>query len=134
MTEPLTWREGWALGIDLLDDEHREMVRLINRLLESDEPTPLTQRLDALIAQLRRHFETEEVFLRAIDFPGAEDHAREHTMQLAEFVDLRRSVSRDKATSLDPADQESIRQWFFEHVIGEDKRFAIYYRETVCGQ
>lgn len=133
MSEPLIWRESWLLGIDLLDDEHREMVRLINRLLDETDGSPVTERLDHLIAHLRRHFDTEEVFLRAIDYPETDAHCREHAMQLAEFVDLRRSVSRGGASVLGPEDRDSIRHWFFNHVVAQDQRFGQFYRGEVCG-
>jgi hemerythrin len=130
----LEWREDWALGIDLLDDEHRVMVQLLNRLFESDNPVPVTERLDDLISHLRRHFHTEEVFLRSIDYPGTEEHCREHAIQLAEFIDLRRSLAGTGYEVLEIGDRESIRHWFFNHVIAEDARFGVYYRETLCGQ
>jgi hemerythrin len=130
----IEWREGWALGIDLLDEQHRQMVVLLNLLFESDNPVPVGERLDDLIAHLRRHFHTEEVFLRSIDYPDAEEHRREHAIQLAEFIDLRRSLGRSGIVELEMGDREAIRQWFFDHVIAADARFGLYYRETLCGQ
>lgn len=133
MTEPLQWRDSWLLGIDLLDDQHREMARLINRVLV-DDAEPIARRLDALIAHLRRHFHIEDVFLRSIGFPDAQSHSREHTLQLAEFIDLRRSLARGGAAAVSTEDGEAIRQWFFSHVVAEDGRFGAYYRQVVCGQ
>jgi hemerythrin len=133
MSEPLSWRDDWVLEIEMLDDEHREMVRLINRLFDAADRAPLTGRLDALMDHLRRHFATEERFMRAIEFPDTDKHCREHVMQMAEFVDLRRSITRSCATALDAEDQASIRHWFFNHVVAEDRRFGAFYRDVVCG-
>jgi hemerythrin len=132
MSEALVWRESYATGVGLLDDEHREMVRLINRVLNPVDNAPAGARLDALIAHLRRHFDTEQVFLRAIDYPLAEEHIREHALQMAEFVDLRRAVARNEE-ALGAADRNAIRQWFLNHVVAEDRRFGAYYRRVVCG-
>jgi hemerythrin len=132
LSEALVWREAYGLGVELLDAQHREMVRLINLVLDPAAGEAAGVRLDALIAHLRRHFETEEVFLRAIDYPLAEEHSREHSLQLAEFVDLRRHVGQGGG-SLDAAHRTEIRQWFFSHVVAEDRRFGAYYRRIVCG-
>ncbi len=132
MTEALVWREAYALGVELLDDQHREMVRLINLVLDPEAGDEAGARLDALIAHLRRHFETEEVFLRAIDYPLTEEHSREHSLQLAEFVDLRRSIARGDG-SVGAEIGAEVRQWFFNHVVAEDRRFGAYYRRVVCG-
>jgi hemerythrin len=132
MSEELVWRESYATGVGLLDDQHRELVRLINRLLDPGDDTAVGARLDTLLAHLRRHFETENVFLRAIDYPLAEEHIREHTMQLAELIDVRRSVAR-AAQGLSADDRAAIRHWFFNHVVAEDRRFGAYYRRVICG-
>jgi hemerythrin len=132
LSEALEWRDAWLIGVDLLDSEHREVVRLINRLLDPAETTPVSGRLDDLIAHLRRHFVTEEVFLRAIDYPLIDEHAREHRMQMAEFVDLRRGLAPE-ANALGDADRGALRSWFFNHVVAEDRRFGAYYRRIVCG-
>jgi hemerythrin len=132
VSEALVWRAAYAVGVELLDAQHREMVRLINRVLDRAAGHEAGARLDALIAHLRRHFETEEVFLRAIDYPLAEEHCREHALQLAEFVDLRRGIGRGGG-AVGAADRTEIRQWFFNHVVAEDRRFGAYYRRVVCG-
>ncbi|WP_295884242.1 hemerythrin domain-containing protein [uncultured Thiohalocapsa sp.] len=132
MSEALVWRDAWALGVELLDAQHRDMVRLINQVLDPAAESAVGARLDALIAHLRRHFDTEQVFLRAIDYPLTDQHCREHALQLAELVDLRRAVAGDTG-ALSAEDRAGIRQWFFNHVVAEDRRFGAYYRRVVCG-
>jgi hemerythrin len=136
MASPLVWRNAWLLEIDSLDADHREMVRLLNAVFCADgegipPPVPLTERLDALLAHLRAHFEREERFLAAIDYPELAEHKREHAIQMAELVDLRRVVTESDAQCLSEEAEEGIRRWFFNHVIAEDQRFARYYRERL---
>jgi hemerythrin len=131
LSEALIWREAYAVGVDLLDAQHREMVRLINLVLDPAAGHGVGARLDKLIAHLRRHFETEEVFLRAVEYPLADEHVREHALQLAEFVDLRRRIGC--GGDVEAEIRTEIRTWFFNHVVAEDRRFGAYYRRVVCG-
>jgi hemerythrin len=136
MASPLVWRDAWLLEIDLLDADHREMVRLMNAAFCADgaaDPAapPMGERLDALLDHLRGHFGREERFLAAIDYPGLAEHTREHAIQMAEFVDLKRAVTKTGARCLSEEAAEGIRRWFFNHVIAEDQRFARYYRERI---
>lgn len=133
MNEILTWRDEWLLDIDMLDAEHREMVRLINRLGDATDPAPLSLRLGDLITMLRGHFLVEQRFLREIAYPHMEDHTRDHRLQLAELVDLRRSLATSSEATMSPAELHPIKDWFFNHVVAEDRRFAAYYRDVVCG-
>lgn len=130
MNKMLEWNDAWLLGIGELDLEHREMVRLLNRLVETNAPEGLIERLDALVFLLRRHFKKEEEFLRAINYPNFDNHKKEHVMEMAEFIQLRRDLESTGGDSLDAATVQSIKHWFFNHVVAEDKRFADFYFQS----
>ncbi len=144
MSSPLTWRDEWLLGIGRLDADHREMVRLFNRLIEvgrdpggrGSDPheagwNGLLDRLQDLIDHLRRHFVTEEAFLRGIGYPECSTHANEHALHIAELVDLHRRLSVTKAPRIDEEGLEALKEWLFDH-IDEDRGFARYYWRSVA--
>jgi hemerythrin len=152
MSEFLIWRDAWLLGIEALDADHKEMVRLLNALVPAGpvagdhsigaaqaEAADLTRetvrgRLEALISLLRHHFDREESFLRAIDYPGYTGHQREHIMQMAEFTDLRRCLNDSETGCMDEETVQSIKNWFFNHVIAEDRLFADYFFRVCNGR
>ena len=153
MTVFLTWRDDLLMGIDVLDADHQQMVMLLNLLVAAgeappdppalDDKSPSTSQtpaaaaldhLDALITHVRGHFEREEAFLRAIGYPDYVDHKREHTMQMAEFVDLRRRLAGETTRYIDPDTVQGIRNWFFNHVIAEDREYAAYFFKVCGGQ
>jgi hemerythrin len=86
-TAPLVWREGWRLGIDVLDVDHQKLVALLNVVLAAARPAadvaqpsraaatprPCPDRqlagLQALVEHLRAHFRREESFMAAIGYP-----------------------------------------------------------------
>lgn len=127
MNEQLEWQDDWLLGIDQFDDEHREMVRLINRLLDDDDDTPVQQRVSDLVVHLRMHFKREEEFLRRIDYPGYCEHKHEHKMELAEVAVLLDKMNNDQNPVFDPFFALNIKYWFLNHVVLEDKRFAVFF-------
>lgn len=128
MNERLVWHDEWALGIEPLDTDHRQAVILLDHLFALEHARPLTARLDDLIAHLRRHFDAEQMFLRSIDYPEWQTHCRDHLLQLAELVELKRELEHSGAIRLSDEDASAIRQWFFAHMLAEDRRFALYYR------
>jgi hemerythrin len=149
----LTWRDDLLMGIDVLDADHQQMVTLLNLLVAAEDPPPgspsldddpastsqtpavaALEHLDALIAHVRGHFEREEAFLRAIGYPGYVDHKREHRMQMAEFIDLRRRLADATTRYIDPETLQGIRSWFFNHVIAEDREYAAYFFRVCRGR
>ena len=127
---PLHWQDEWLLGIESLDRDHQTMVRLINDLIADEEQgaPPLGERLDRLLAHLRRHFEAEEAFLRTIGYPDYCAHRQEHLMELVEFTQLRQDVERSEAPRLDLQSYNEIKYWFLNHAVLVDQLFARYYR------
>ena len=133
----LTWLVQWQTGIDWIDDDHREIAAMLNRLVEVNGHAVTREQdiarcqifkvLDALIERTRRHFQAEEAFLRTIHFPGYEGHRCEHAMQLAEFADLRRSLELDGTSRLSSDTLEEFKRWFFNHVVVEDRDYVDYY-------
>jgi hemerythrin len=142
MAALLVWRDVWLLDIDELDADHREMVRLLNELFGCEEASPagaapvaegeteqerLRDRLEAVLTHLRSHFQREETFLTAIGYPRLEQHRREHALEMAELVDLQRSIMATDTHCLSEAAAEGIKRWFFNHVIAEDREYADFY-------
>ncbi len=148
MTAVLVWRKEWLLHIDPFDADHKEMVRLLNLLASSetrtanpgekegsaDKDTPATEsllsRFDALISHIRDHFAREEAFIESINYPGCQEHKREHTVQMAAFTVLRRHLSSSEAATLEREDLQGIKMWFLDHVFGEDRHYADFYQKN----
>ncbi len=78
----LVWSEDFSVGVAKLDEDHKNILRLINTLVDLGEVSSSSEEIgDALTAMTNyanRHFEREEAHLRSIGFPDIERHAREH--------------------------------------------------------
>lgn len=141
----LVWREEWCLGIEALDTDHRELVRLLNQLLRAQAAPPRQAgpgqarrgddrpgqgqitALAGLIKHLRAHFHREEDLMAAIDYADLEAHRADHEMQTAELMDLCRHLEGSGAEHLSAESLEWIKRWCFDHFITEDRRLADAY-------
>lgn len=153
MAELLVWRDQWLLHIDPMDEDHKEMVRLLNRLadnvkhpIDTDKNHPLIDhqdisvheivliRFDALITHIRKHFAREEEFMSSISYPDFLEHKREHTVQMSYFTSLRCTFSNGCANNLDQEVLHEIKMWFLDHVFGEDQEYANFFRESALSK
>jgi hemerythrin len=134
MSDYLVWRDDWLIGIDELDADHKEIVRLINRLADPSEDSPVLQRLEDLAVHLQAHFEREERFLDRIHYPERAAHANEHAMELAEFTLHKRDLTASGAAVMDEASLAGIKTWFFNHAVARDQLFADYFRNKTYSQ
>lgn len=106
MSNFLVWQDTWLLGIESFDADHKECVHMLNRIantatnetLKADEDLDhLLELMDSLISHLEKHFEAEEAFMKSIGFPDFYNHKMAHTMEMAEFKNLRRLIGEGGA-------------------------------------
>jgi hemerythrin len=143
----IQWRDEWLLDIDELDQEHMRLVSLVNQaasrhccldpVLARDSPGgvngPVIRVLEELGEEVRRHFRNEERAMRRCEYPDYEAHRYEHINLLADYAELMREVHRQGAQCLDLATLESLKEWLISHMVGADRKFGDYYRESVLG-
>ncbi len=78
----LVWTDNLSFGIEDLDEARREVIREAEMLRSASRgeagPGTRTRLLAGLIGAMERLFALEEELMAALDFPGMEDHVREH--------------------------------------------------------
>src|SRR6516225_3039339 len=88
----LEWKEEYATGIDDVDDEHKDLIDLINRLhalLHADDakltvPAFFTRLIDGVAA----HFALEERIMGESAYPDMEAHRANHERLLDGIRDV----------------------------------------------
>lgn len=93
----LVWRSDYLSGEQRVDQDHQELFRLANQLLElfvgqEGDAGCCAERLDELLQHIRSHFEYEDGLLRRIRYDGAEEHIRQHALLLTQAQHLRQSA------------------------------------------
>lgn len=120
----IEWREKPEIDGDVIDDDHRHLVGLINQF----ETAKGVYRDLLVIVQsvkhyVRTHFEREEELQRKIGFAEAETHHVQHQQlidrledMIAEFISVEHGDYRAVRLKL----AMILRDWLVEHIVGED--------------
>ena len=117
------------LGIAEMDDDHRQLVAIANRIDEVASRPQLDEvELAAAIAQLksktREHFEREELYMAAEGFSELEAHRTEHMALLAALDKLVVVATTGQYISQNLRHYMSI--WLFEHIDKADMTYAAH--------
>jgi hemerythrin-like metal-binding protein len=119
----IEWSEHYEVGVAVIDGQHREMLEIVNRLLEGlrdgRDAGELVETLRELVRCTEHNIATEERLMQEHGLAPAH-HAAEHRRLLEA---IRRFNLR-----LDPgglADSASwLREWLLGHIDEEDRPFA----------
>lgn len=113
------WQESYATGIQIVDDQHRQIFQTINQLfdlLQADAPLPqIRDNLDFLIAYAVNHFQTEESFMTESGYPSLSEHIEEHRNLIARIHAIRaRFATPEPPTLLELS--RMVGEWTSHHI------------------
>ncbi len=130
----LTVEQYTPLGIAHLDEQHRELIRLMGVLHETvvRRPVmgerPVEEAFSDFVKAAVHHFATEEELMLAAEYPDVAEHKREHT-------DLLRQVNRHYESYLDGSGdlvgdiEPFLEKWIVEHTTGSDRDLIPYLKK-----
>lgn len=120
--DKVQWREGFSTGVEFLDKASRNLLDLINEMIEiqnSDEKD--SQLLSSLLSQIQdfalMHFVLEERFLMKLHQNDFSDHKAQHTLFKKKLAFFCFELSdKPQEASLDEF-CEFLADWFEQHCV-----------------
>jgi hemerythrin-like metal-binding protein len=115
------------MGIPEIDDQHRKLFELLNKLLSAMLAQHSGDRVDKALGQLetfaRKHFAFEEQLMSDIAFADQATHAEEHKQLMRELASFRERARTGDLTAELP---KLIRSWIIEHLVQFDRKYSDY--------
>jgi hemerythrin-like metal-binding protein len=88
----LVWRSAYECGDKVIDDQHRELFdlanKLIDALMEGNPRSEVETQLDNFLAHIIEHFDTEEVLMNQSEHPITISHLDVHHKLLDRATEL----------------------------------------------
>ncbi|MBF0271633.1 MAG: bacteriohemerythrin [Magnetococcales bacterium] len=129
--ELVTWNSSLYLGIAQLDEDHRVLVEMINRIYHAIKTgqgqAQVNTILDGLIDYTATHFKREEVLFTQHDYPDRAEHLQKHAKLVNEVLQFRTQLQQgEEIVGLEIL--HFLRDWLINHIKGTDLRYAPYLR------
>ena len=130
--EWLVFSDAHLLGVAEIDEQHRQLVRLVNRLNRAVNGDEDAGEVADLFAQLfeatRLHFDTELRYMQQYAYPATAVHDHEHKRLLD---DLSRMASETT-----PGNEllilQRVKDWMLDHIHGPDRQLGHYLVRHGC--
>ncbi len=122
----IAWDPTLVVGIPEIDEQHQELFRRLDALVESIRGGRSRDEVGHTLAFLREyarsHFAAEEALMAAQGYPALPDHRAEHEAFAAELVTLDAERQRDGATaSLIIRVNTQLTGWLRSHIYRTDR-------------
>lgn len=131
--EKIEWTEDLSVDIAKIDEQHKDLLGIINQLREAvsqGKGFAITSRLlDYLTEYILTHFELEELYFKQYNYSNRHAHIKQHqdfAAKIARFM-LDNDINRDLVSEQLLV---FLTDWFVNHIKKEDKDFGLFYSKV----
>ena len=130
--EFIPWSEELSVGLQEIDEQHKILIGLINRLfsqaiLHTADKATLSGILEDLIQYTIIHFSVEESLFRIFDYPDAENHQVHHNQLKQEVLNFKKKF--EGGTPIDIELMQLMKKWISNHIMMDDKKYTPFFLE-----
>ena len=123
------WREDFSVNVEKIDNQHKQMLELVNNLHSSVEACVEKQDLEQMLVDLvdftRLHFLTEEKLMKEHGYSGLASHYKEHRVLLQHLDNLVKAVANGKHPTF-YSDYDVSSDWAVDHIFECDKSLGAF--------
>jgi len=121
----LQWKSEYSVGIQSMDDEHREMIELINatyeKLKSDSDADQVEEYLGEILSTISMHFALEERIMKNAGYGEFQAHKDDHELLLDRLMDLMDQYFDDPIAGAIML-EKSLSDWFAGHFSTFDSR------------
>jgi hemerythrin len=121
----LIWQNDLDTGIEVIDQQHRRIVEMINQLHGAQrnlERLAVAEVIDELVDYTLSHFAFEEELMEEAGYPFSAAHKRVHEVFIRRVDEYRLRFQAGEDVSDDL--KHMLSRWLFNHIRSDDKAYA----------
>jgi hemerythrin len=125
------WDDRYLVGIPLIDDQHKELIRLTNELYKGclaggeSARTYFKTAVKGTVDYVNYHFNAEEKLLQTVQYPEFAEHKKQHEQFVRQILDDVRSFQEGKQF-VPNVFVRYLKDWILSHIAVMDKKYAAY--------
>jgi len=134
--EVVEWSSAFSVGIKLIDDQHKELLRLVNDMLnhvtgnEEEERAYFKKVIERAVQYVKVHFSTEEKIMIHTNFPGYAEHKKAHDSFVLTVVEKVQEYETGKNKNFTFLEfTQFLKEWILTHIAIMDKGYFTYFKK-----
>lgn len=125
----IDWKDVYETGIVALDNEHKGLLREINRLYEAVRDKRGEEVTADILVMLEsytiEHFQHEERLMSEYHYPELDEHRAKHKNMIDTVREMKqRPVVDSQALAVELL--RFLREWLMDHILTVDKKYGAF--------
>ncbi len=132
----MKWTEDLSVGIELIDEQHKELIARINDLVDSVKQHVCKYKIGDVITFLEEyvviHFGEEEGLMQRYGYPDYPAHKAQHEHFMKNFQSLKKEMKKLEAGKkhgsyeLSVNTNEVVVDWILDHIAKVDTKLGAF--------
>lgn len=120
----LVWNEGMSVGIDAIDEDHKQIIAILAKLTSTDSEKISKQNIDEIFSELEEyvllHFEREEALLEKANYKDFDNHKKSHQKFANQLPVLKKQWLQKDTLACSDKIITFLHHWIINHILEED--------------
>lgn len=129
--DTVTWEDGYGVGHDGIDGDHRRLFELFNEFVTAVNDNRTDSDIENVLIELLEycdnHFDREEKLMREFAYPEYEAHKAMHDAFVRQVHDVNNAL--DSGGEQGAYVLGFLGKWLSGHILGVDKKLGAYLRD-----
>jgi len=131
--DQVKWNEAYALGIKIIDDQHKELLNIVNDIFnhasinQREEQEYFKDVIKQAVNYIKYHFATEEKIMTSTKYKGYDEHKKHHEDFILKVVKTAKDYEAGKRLTLTNFGY-FLKDWVLSHIAVMDKKYCDYFR------
>lgn len=132
----INWTEDLRVGVDTIDNQHKELFNRINNLLDActhgKGSEEVKRTLNFLSDYVITHFGTEERLMARYNYPDYASHKEKHEKFNKEFAELKMRIQKEATGLLTTLGTNHLLiDWWLNHIGKVDKELGAFLKAKI---
>lgn len=129
----ISWEQKYSVGVVELDNQHKQLINMINELYFAMSNDRGQQVVDDIIKDMlgyaKMHFNVEEAYMRQVEYLGSLQHFREHERFVEKAQEMaKRCENGEFVLSFEVI--QFLSDWLQGHILETDMKYVSVFKET----
>ncbi|MDR2536252.1 MAG: bacteriohemerythrin [Treponema sp.] len=124
------WQDSYSVGIPVVDEQHKELIKLTNNLykacVDGDDTarTYFKEVIRKTVEYVKFHFSAEEQIMSNAKYPQVAEHKRQHENFVKKVIEDTKKFEEGKAVPY--VFVNYLKNWILNHIAVADKAYSSY--------
>ena len=128
----IVWKDEFSVGVEALDRQHRQIIEVINSLIDKPRIFFRSQNVSSALMDLTNyvseHFLLEERLLQENGYPALLEHSKRRTLYSQRITDFCKDSFGGKSEVPDEL-MAFLADWWTNHILHEDMKYKAFFEE-----